>query len=322
MNPELVGASAGREGSAVGAAAAVGALCAGAGCRRRDASGRARGRLTGRARLCRSCGEELVAGLESLPPLYDECGLLLEGSARSEVRTSGGPMPGMPFNIAAAEVRSAILGVLGSWSGMVAKERRIGPPRRSVAALAAFLATHADWLGRHTAAPEVSQEVARLVRSARRVAYPQHTRRVPVGSCVETGCPGELVAVVRPEQPTAPTEITCGADPAHRWSGAEWVRLSHRMAETDPSSGTGPSSGDAPFSASSEGPAASGAAEASTRWLSAADISRLWRTAAGSVYRLASEERWRRRSRSGRTYYHGGDVDLTFSRRASRRGAS
>jgi hypothetical protein len=45
------------------------------------------------------------------------------------------------------------------------------------------------------------------------------------------------------------------------------------------------------------------------QWLSPSAISRLWSIAPGSVYRLASERRWRRRTRSGRVYYCIDDVE-------------
>jgi hypothetical protein len=57
-----------------------------------------------------------------------------------------------------------------------------------------------------------------------------------------------------------------------------------------------------------------------TRWLSAANISHLWSIPTGSVYRLASEQRWRRRSQARRTYYHETDVLHAFSQRKPRAG--
>lgn len=200
-------------------------------------------------------------------------------------------MPGMPFNVAAAEVRAAILGVLGSWSGMVAAERSVTPPRRTVRALARFLGRHVDWLAAQDTATEVTEEIAQLARSARRAAYPDPVRRVEIGRCVEAACAGALVALVRPKNPALPAEISCDADPSHRWPETEWTQLGRRMpASTTPAQG----------------------------WLSAADVSRLWSIPAGSVYRLASERRWRRRSRGNRTVYHQADVALTFDERARR----
>ncbi|TLS47439.1 hypothetical protein FE633_04905 [Streptomyces montanus] len=66
--------------------------------------------------------------------------------------------------------------------------------------------------------------------------------------------------------------------------------------------------------------AASGAANgpAVGAGLTAADVSRLWGTPIGSVYRLAKEQQWRRYRRQGRTYYSADDVQVCFSRRLAR----
>ncbi|MBL3670743.1 hypothetical protein JL475_33230 [Streptomyces sp. M2CJ-2] len=53
-------------------------------------------------------------------------------------------------------------------------------------------------------------------------------------------------------------------------------------------------------------------------WLTASDITRLWATPSGSVYRLASQREWRRRSQGGRTYYHEADVVRALSERRPR----
>jgi hypothetical protein len=285
--------------------AAVGALCAGTGCRRRCETGRVRRRVVAGSRLCRACRDELATGLESLPGLYRECGRRLGGSDRPRSNAAGsGSMPGMPFNAAAADVRARILSVLGSWSGMVAEERRVTAPERSVGALATFLSRHVDWIAAHAAATEATDEVAQLARAARRVAYPNPVRRVAIGGCVEVGCGGELVAFVHPQEPLLPAEIRCDADRSHSWLEHHWMQLSHRMG-TD-----------------RMGTVSSIAAATTTRWLSAADISRVWGIPQGSVYRLASEQRWRRRNQgrnqAHRTYYHEVDVLQAFGQRKPR----
>jgi hypothetical protein len=200
-------------------------------------------------------------------------------------------MPGMPFNVRAADVRESILGVLASWSGMVVEERHVTAPPRTVDAMAKFLCNHIDWLAAHIAAAEVTDEVTWLVRSAHHVAYPAPVRRVPIGACVEVGCPGELIALVRLHESLLPPEISCDADPCHKWAAHQWMQLSRRMR------------------------AASSIATSTTRWLSAKDISRLWVIPPGSVYRLASEQRWRRHSQAHRTYYHEADVLRTLNQR-------
>ncbi|MFF6782484.1 hypothetical protein [Streptomyces sp. NPDC012510] len=282
-------------------------VCEGADCRRQEAAGRARRRAEAASRLCSGCGDRLASDLRGLPRLYEECGLRLGGSDQPRERTSGGPLPGMPFNTAAAETRSEIQAVLRSWAAVVVAERGVTVPEGTVRALALFLARHADWLGGHQAAADVSEEVARLVRHARRVIDPDPLRRVPIGTCVESDCEGGLTAAVRSRSPRVPAEIVCDADPAHRWMGHEWLQLSRRMAGgRRPVPGAGEST---PETEDAVGPA--------VRWVGAADIARMWGIAPGSVYRHASEQRWRRRSRAGRTQYHDEDVRRTLDGRAA-----
>ncbi|MFI6079983.1 hypothetical protein ACIBBB_03105 [Streptomyces sp. NPDC051217] len=300
-------------------AAAATTVCGGAGCAAREASGLVRRRAEAGRRLCPGCERRLLAELRAVAGLYEECGRLLGGSDQPREKTSGGPLPGMPFNMAAAEARSAFASTLWTWVGLVVEERRLSAPPRSVDALAEFLTRHADWLGTHDAAGDLSEELARVVRRARRVIDPSEARRVPIGGCVEESCAGALAARVDPRKPQVPAEIICDADPAHRWLGHEWLQLSHRInsrrakasTSTTGRSVNGRSAGDARQDASPEPPAES---PSDTRWVSAADIARLWGIAPGSVYRHASERRWRRSTRAGRTYYHDSDVRRTLDR--------
>ncbi|RAY12600.1 hypothetical protein DPM19_23660 [Actinomadura craniellae] len=189
----------------------------------------------------------------------------------------------MPFNTAAADCRSAIVGVLSSWSALVADERGVAPPRRAAPHLGTFLRRHLDWLARHPGAGDFAAEVAALERAAHRVTSPDPTRRLPVGPCVEPRCTGSLTALVTRDR-HRPAEIRCDADPAHTWTGHEWLALGDRPTEAP-------------------------------RWLSPADIECLWDIPRGSVYRLASEQRWRRHRRAGRAYYAAADVQRTLVHR-------
>ncbi|WP_434598865.1 hypothetical protein [Streptomyces sp. A5-4] len=285
------------------------ALCKGVDCLSGTDSAALRNRAVAGLRLCRVCRERLSVRLRELPALFEECGIALGGSSPGGLRekTTGGPLPGMPFNTDAAEARTAIVSVLGSWSGLVAEERGLYAPRRSVVPMAAFLARHADWLAAHPAAVEITEEVARLVRKSRRAVRRDPRRRVPVGPCVESGCHGQLAAYVGAEGVAAAGEIRCGVDPRHTWPGHLWTRLSRSLRQAGP--GT----------VSDDAADATEAGDAATeRWLTAADVSRLWSTPIGTVYRLASEQQWRRRTRAGRTYYSESDVHDCFSRRAAR----
>ena len=210
-------------------------------------------------------------------------------------------------------------------------------PRRAVAQLAEFLIRHVDWLAAHHAAGEVTEEVGGLMRAAGRVIDPVTRRRVPISGCVEPGCSGELTAVVRPQQPQVPAEICCDADTSHRWLGHQWLQLSRRIgaagrgaAPRSPAPATRPAADVAPAGAAGPKPRTSVSlraraerampVEEPVRWVTAADITRLWAIPSGSVYRHASTAKWRRRSHSGRTYYHGSDVDQTLSTTVRARG--
>jgi len=242
-------------------------------------------------RLCAGCTRALAADLTALPGLHDQCGQLLGGSDSRPpaTRTTGSSVPGLPFNTSAADTRAAILAITASWSGLVARERRITPPPRTVGDLARFLLRHLPWLVAHPAAPELSREIAETARAARQVADPQPLRRVRIGDCVEPGCPGWLTALVRSGGAGLSAEVVCSAQSAHRWPTQEWARLGSRLSQT-PSGGC--------------------------RWLGATEIAQLWRVSTGSVYRMASEHRWSHSHRCGRVYYSADDVCNAFAARA------
>ncbi|MET9956825.1 hypothetical protein ABZ135_35490 [Streptomyces sp. NPDC006339] len=284
-------------------------VCVGAGCVRREGAGRARRPAAAASRLCLDCHERLVRDLNRLPELYEECARHLDGSGggdRALEKTSGGPLPGMPFNLRAADVRTSILAVLSGWASLVLEERGLAGPRRAVGPLVHFLTRNGAWLAAHDAAGEASAEIAGLVRKALGVIDPATSRRIAVGACVEPGCSGALTAVVQPRRPQLPATITCGADVSHHWVGHEWLQLSRRL---------GAAAATAPASGPAEPAGTVTDLEAEVRWMTAADIARLWDMPPGSVYRHASTQKWRRRSGNGRTYYHAGDVYETLHRR-------
>ncbi|MEV7192650.1 hypothetical protein AB0N81_12740 [Streptomyces sp. NPDC093510] len=239
-------------------------------------------------RLCPGCLRLLARRLQELPCLYEELAQLLGGGSGAGVRerVSGGPAPaGMPFNAAAADVRASILSTLGSWAGLVSAQRRVPAPERSVERLASFLLLHGAWLAAHPAATDATGEIARLAATARRVGRERPPRRVRVGPCVAQGCTGVLVADFRGAGAGSCTAIRCDAETEHVWPGELWTELRRALR------GQG------------------------ERWLTAGDVARLWSVSTGTVYRLASEQHWRRRSRAGRTSYAESDVHACFARR-------
>jgi hypothetical protein len=273
--------------------------CAGVRCRARARNGQSPSAAQPPALWCLACRDAAGRDLAKLPYLYGECAHALDARRGTELRERAGPatQPSLPFNTAAAEARKTLVDVLGSWCALVADERRVATPRRQADELAAFLARHLDWLSRHPAAPELSDELAGLVRLLHRAAYSSAARQIRLGACVEPECAGELVAMIGAPGRRPGTQILCRIDPAHRWDEQQWLELSRRMT-------TG-------------APAARQPAEAGQRWFGAAEIARLWQVSTGTVYRLASEEQWQRRSTAGRTRYLDADVARTFARRRS-----
>jgi hypothetical protein len=267
--------------------------CGGSACRRSEASGQPTRLAVAGTRLCPVCTRHLAEDLTRLPHLYDECGLLLVGSNRQprERTSGGGSSPGLPFNTAAADARSLILGVLRSWAGLVVDERGVAAPRDTVVDVAGFLARHTEWLAAHDAAGELSAEIARAARRARQVSDPTPGQGMQLGACPAADCQGTLTAAVRGDQADPKVAIGCTAVAAHHWSAPEWLAFK-RGTPTDPA----------------EQPTAAPPVTPAVQWLSVKDISLLWAIPAGSVYRHASEQQWRRRTGKGRTFYHGHDV--------------
>ncbi|MBB0228076.1 hypothetical protein [Streptomyces calidiresistens] len=255
-------------------------------------------------RLCLSCRTRLAEALARLPALYQECG---ERHFRS--RTPAWAKPPAPsrhpvaaLHASAADVRRAVLGVLASWAGLTVGVTGAHPPRRTVGDLCAFLHGRLGFLVRHPAAGDFAAEMADIFARAKRVARPEEMGRVVVGPCVEAGCGGRLIA--RPARDRRhPSRVSCDADPTHSWSGPEWLSPGHRV-DAAPTVGptlvaeSSPDAPSVPVAAPARGP----------RWLSPADITALWGIPRGSVYRLASEQRWERRRSAGRTYYAAEDV--------------
>ncbi|HEX4726340.1 MAG TPA: helix-turn-helix domain-containing protein [Jatrophihabitans sp.] len=238
--------------------------------------------------ICTGCVADLDRQLRRLPDLYRRCedALTSDHPHAPRERTSGGGLPGLPFNTDAADARSSIVSILASWSSLVADGRPAARPARSVPRLAAFLLRHLDWLAAHPSAADACAEIRELVRTASRAVEPNH-RRVPVGSCGQRDCGGRLLARL-PEsgRRELAIEVICTEQPEHR----------HRLTDWDEARPPATAAG-----ASTDGP-----------WLSATEVATLSRIATGSVYRLASEHRWQRCRIGGRTHYRGTDVTATL----------
>lgn len=242
--------------------------------------------------LCARCVQLLGSRIGQAPRLYQDCERALSGGSTQGVRerTTGGQLPGLPFNEPAADARAGIVSTLGSWSGLLAEQHGLPAPARSVSSCARFLLDHLNLLAAHPAGVEAAEEIAAMVTAARQIAYPEPVRRVRVGACIESDCQGALLAVLRGRSEKSPARVQCDSNAGHNWPSQTWIELRESIRST----GMGQ--------------------PVAEQWLTAQEIAYLWRRPIGTVYRLASEQRWRRRSRSGRTRYAQADVQASLSR--------
>lgn len=265
-------------------------LCEGNGCRRSALQGGKYALAESGRRLCRQCQDRLVDEIRALPQLYEACESVLARGALTGIReqTAGGPLPGLTLNMRAVEARDAIVAVLSSWSDLVVQERDLAAPGMGIGVLARLLVTHMSWLASHPAAGDLSTEIAQTARAARRASDPEPAKHITIGACVVRGCDGKLSATVHSRHAA---QVQCSANSEHAWDMHEWTRLRREME------GAG--------------------VPATERWLTAADIARLWKTPTGTIYRLASEQQWRRITRGGRAFYAESNVHACFTRRLS-----
>jgi hypothetical protein len=167
--------------------------------------------------------------LVELPTLYAECELALTPfpvAFKQKVR--GGETTGLALNEAAADARTNIISRLASWSGMVADERGVArPARRDVPCLAAFLASHLDWLLAHPAGPDFVDEVAAMAATARRAGRPDAVPQLELGRCVEEDCDRPLFATTAAQDTRSSVQVRC--ESGHVWRSNEWLLLARRF---------------------------------------------------------------------------------------------
>lgn len=242
-------------------------------------------------RVCTSCRNRFTTSLQAMPSLYRACEQALTSSAPTQEKVSGRRPYGINLNAATVDARQLVRKLLVSWCDLVVSERACAWPVRTVPATARFLYRHADWLCAHPAAGDAVSELAELTAAARRAAFPSWTRKLRVGPCVHNGCDGSLIAFVRSDEQLLPSEVCCDVDTGHAWPAHLWRELDREV---------------------------SGRSERAIRWLSVAEVTRLWNTSATNVYRLASEHAWRRRTAGRRVYYHESDVAASIDNRVAR----
>ncbi|TWP50532.1 hypothetical protein FKR81_20400 [Lentzea tibetensis] len=162
--------------------------------------------------------------LAALPGLYDACEVVLGGGGGRRLldeRVRGGQSRGLNLHEGALRVRSRMLAVLASWSGMVTSERGVSAPRRrEVPVLVAFLSAHADWLAGHPAAADFAEEIGGIAADARRVSSADSGVRQDLGKCSRPACGRPVWATLRGGGP-----VSARCEAGHDWPTHQWLLL-------------------------------------------------------------------------------------------------
>ena len=176
---------------------------------------------------------------------YGDLGRVLTGSSQALGDHVSGTKTavGLDLNERAAEMRAIIKHRLVAIVRMIAEERGLPLPEDRVPPLARYVAKHAQWLAAHSAAGDISDELADTASEAFHIAHPTGARRYqlkdpygnPVGcpATVEEGdfCIGSLWTILRRTDSLLPSELVCDHDnehyvPADKWMtfGRQWVK--------------------------------------------------------------------------------------------------
>jgi hypothetical protein len=180
-------------------------------------------------RVCRACHKRVYRELAELPGLYLRCESLLAHFPQTFVpKVAGGAATGLVLDEAVVNARRDIVGLLASWSGLVADERKVGRPRRrDVTELSAFLAIHVDWLLAHQAGASFAQELVTVAATARAASRGGATLEIELGPCVEAGCEHVMIARRAEGATSSSVDVSCAA--GHVWRTHQWLQLAHQV---------------------------------------------------------------------------------------------
>lgn len=241
------------------------------GCENEQCRGCLRALAAPGLRLCDLHTTRIATDALRCAELDHEIEQVLASYGRRDERTSGSATHGTVIDERAMAVRTEIRHTLASWCRLIAEERGIGLPPDHLDAIAAYVATHHEWLAAHPAAGDCSDELSGLQRRAWAVAYPTGARVFPVGPCPTTGCGATVRVVLRVIDSLLPSELVCdgthvegcdcGRCPPHRWPYTSWRNLGRKISQ---------------------------------RYLTPAEIAEEWSMPIGTVRWYASRHRWRR----------------------------
>ncbi|MGK5449338.1 hypothetical protein [Streptomyces radiopugnans] len=183
-------------------------------------------------------GRDTVRGdLLRLRDLYEESIAAQASAARPPAERVAGRRRthrhrGIALDDRAVSVRSDVLAVLTSWTGMVADERAVpAPPDARVPSLVGFLEANLDWLLGHPAGADFAGETAELNAALCAVLDREPAPRDrEVGTCAVPGCGRVVRATSAGRRP----EVRCEA--GHMWQARHWLLLGRPPAAASASS--------------------------------------------------------------------------------------
>jgi hypothetical protein len=179
------------------------------------------------ARLCKGCRERLEEELGDLPRAYHGLADVMQPSPQQPFLQIKGmrTASGISIDEDASTGRSEILGLLRSWSALVADECSVPKPAsHDCAAMTSFLRKHLDWLLAHPAAGDFTDEVHAVSISLRKIINCPPTQ-LDIGPCVWPGCDDRLFAMV--SATSGKYEVHCGR--GHIWRADQWLQLYRRL---------------------------------------------------------------------------------------------
>lgn len=271
-------------------------LCAAQTCDRRAADG---------LQLCWGHTHGIQRDAGRAAHLHDDLALVLTATGGPGGAFDGG----VSLNLAAAQARTLIRQTLTATALHIAHERgiwlpgthrtvrlppgvhgphnRIWRPNTNKHALAGYIATHAPWLAANL--PTAADRLDHTIREGRTAAYPNGTRTIDIGHCPDEDhdgqpCTGKIRALIRDEDNLLPSAVHCNTNPEHTWTADQWRTLGRTLGIRQ------------------------------TRYLSALEIAIRYQRPVGTIYRLASQQQWRRTDDGRRpVLYDTLDVQRTMS---------
>ncbi|HZN76084.1 MAG TPA: hypothetical protein VFC00_31010 [Micromonosporaceae bacterium] len=271
-------------------------LCAATDCDRRAADG---------LQLCWGHTHGIEKDAPRCAHLHDDLALVLTATGGPGASGFDG---GVSINLAAADARALIRTTLTGIALHIAHKRgirlpgshrlqrppagvhgphnRIWQPNTNKHALGAYIATHHLWLAANH--PIAADRLDHATREGRHAAYPNGTRTIDIGHCPDETdgqpCTGKIRALIRDEDNLLPSAVHCDTNLEHTWNADQWRTLGRTLGIRQ------------------------------TRYLSALEIAIRYQRPVGTVYRLASQQQWRRTDDGRRpVLYDTLDVQRTMS---------